>query len=74
MRLGNIQALVGISFRFAFLKKNTEKVEKSQQKTFLRLGRKSSLGSVLIPFRFVSIFSESNQIGSIDIEKMQIVS
>ena len=32
-----------------------------------------SLGSVFIPFRFVSIFSESNQIGSIEVEKMQIL-
>ena len=32
-----------------------------------------SLGSVFMPFRFVSIFSESNQIGSIEVEKMQIL-
>ena len=52
---------------------NMEKVEKSEQKFFPRLGRKLSLGSVFKPFRFVSIFSESNQIGSIEVEKMQIL-
>ena len=52
---------------------NTEKVEKSEQKIFPRLGIKLSLGSVFKPFRFVSIFSESNQIGSIEVEKMQIL-
>ena len=50
-----------------------EKVEKSEQKFFPRLGRKLSLGSVFKPFCFVSIFSESNQIGSIEVEKMQIL-
>ena len=82
-RLGNIQASVGFSFRFIFFWKkpkntkkkseNTEKVEKSEQKFFPRLGRKLSLGSVFKPFCFVSIFSESNQIGSIEVEKMQIL-
>ena len=49
---------------------NTEKVKKSEQKKFPRLGRKLILGSVFMPFRF---FSESNQIGSIEVEKMQIL-
>ena len=69
-------------FVSSFLEKkpeNTEKVEKVKKtkkvnkKIFLRVGRKLSLGCVLIPFHFVSIFSESNQIGSIEVEKMQIL-